>query len=177
MKEEIQIVSKEMSNQQTSHEFILALEKFLTGLNKQPQKKDIKKRTVEYLPISNIETNLDRLFCGLWETVNMNWQVVVNEIVVSIELRVFHPVAKIWITRSGVGAAMIRQNRGAKISDIDAKIKNALEMDVAHAKADAIKNAAKSLGNMFGRNLSRKKEEVTNYQGILLSNAAKIAKK
>ena len=91
-----------------------------------------------------------------------------NEICVNLELQVFHPVAKTWLSRCGVGACQIRQKAGAQISDINAKIKNALEMDLPHAKADALKNAAKSLGDLFGRNLTRKDKDTTEYKPVLL---------
>ena len=64
---------------------------------------------------------------------------------------------------------MIRQRSGAQISDVNAKLKNALQMDLPHAKAEAIKNAAKSLGDKFGRNLGRKTSDTTKYKPILLN--------
>lgn len=156
---------------------LIACEKFTAGLNSTPSASKIKERQrVKYIPISGIEAELDRMFAGLWQTKNMKWQVVVNEIVVSIDLEVFHPIAKVWICRSGVGAAQIRQSKGAGISDINAKIKNALEMDVPHAKADAIKNAAKSLGKLFGRDLGRKPQDVSQYEPILLNKIKQLKK-
>lgn len=154
---------------------LIACEKFVNGLNSAPDPSKIKNRqNVKYIPISGIEVELDRMFAGLWQTKNLSWQVVGNEIVVSIDLEVFHPIAKVWICRSGVGAAQIRQSKGAQITDINAKIKNALEMDVPHAKADAIKNAAKSLGKMFGRDLSRKTADVSTYKPILLNKIKQL---
>lgn len=150
--------------------FIIGCEKFTTGLNSPPKKKNVKTRqNVEYLPISSIESELDSMFGGLWQTNNLKWQIVANEIVVSIELSVWHPIAQTWLTRSGVGACQIRQHKNSAISDINSKIKNALEMDMPHAKADAIKNAAKSLGKRFGRDLGRKAQDVAKYEPILLS--------
>jgi len=148
---------------------LIALEKFTKVLNSKPKVNHIKSRQgADYLPISQIENELDRLFAGLWQTNNLTWQIVANEICVSLELQVFHPVAKTWLSRCGVGACMIRQKAGAQISDINAKIKNALEMDLPHAKTDALKNAAKSLGDLFGRNLTRKDKDTTEYKPILL---------
>lgn len=152
---------------------LIACEKFTSGLNSKPR--NVKKRqNISYLPISEIEAQLDRMYAGLWQTKGLTWKVSVNEIVVSLELGVFHPIAKTWIWRCGVGAAMIRQNKGAAISDINAKIKNALEADIGHAKADAIKNAAKSLGDLFGRNVARKPQDVSVYSPILLDKIKKL---
>lgn len=156
---------------------LVNLERFTMALNSAPKPQNVRKRQgVQYLPISAVEAELDRLFMGLWQTSGLNWQIVANEIVVSIELCVFHPVAKTWLTRQGVGACMIRQRSGAQIDDINAKLKNALEMDLPHAKADAIKNAAKSFGDLFGRNLTRKDNDKTDYKPILLNKLSKLSK-
>ena len=156
---------------------IIACEKFTSGLNSPPPANMIKTRqNVKYLPISSIESGLDTMFTGLWKTTNMEWKVVVNEIVVSLELHVFHPIAKVWLSRCGVGSAQIRQKSGSNIQDINAKIKNALEMDIPHAKADAIKNAAKSFGKRFGRDLARKSADVAVYKPVLLSKIKSLKK-
>ena len=41
-------------------------------------------------------------------------------------------------------------------------------MDLPHAKAEAIKNAANSFGAIFGRNLARKAADTTDYKPVLL---------
>lgn len=133
-----------------------------------------------YLPISTVETQLDELFFGLWKTENFRWQVVANEIVGSLDLHYLHPVAGVWLVRTGVGSVMIqqdgykkdelgqyingsdgkRQKINPRPSDVDAKIKNTLVKDFPHLKSECLKNAAKSLGNMFGRNLNRKDQDI-----------------
>ena len=130
-----------------------------------------------YIPISFVETKLDEVFLGLWSIENFQTKVVANEIMGSIELKVFHPIAKVWLTRTGVAAVVIQQNSwmvdefGAfvldankkkikapkpKPSDVDAKIINTLVKDAPHLKAECVKNAAKSFGLMFGRDLNRR---------------------
>jgi hypothetical protein len=154
---------------ESSRPELINLEKFTTVLNSAPDQDKIKSRqNINYLPISTIENELDRLYAGLWQVKNLSFTIVTNEILVSLDLQVFHPIAKTWITRAGVGACMIRQRSGAQISDVNAKLKNALQMDLPHAKAEAIKNAAKSLGDKFGRNLGRKTSDTTKYKPILL---------
>lgn len=141
-----------------------AVERFQIFLNRQPKQDELFEhphaKGYRYLPISFVQMSLDEVFLGLWEEVNFQWQIVGNEIVGTLELRVFHPVAKVWITRIGTAATMIRQAQGSKISDIDAKQKNALEMDFPHLKSDCLKSAAKSLGLSFGRDLNRKFADV-----------------
>lgn len=138
----------------------LDLEKFQNALNRLPNMAEVKELNgVKYLPISFTEMTLDELFFGLWETKDFRWQVMGNEVVGSLTLRVFHPVANVWIERTGAAATMIRQTAGAAISDIDKKIKNALEMDFPHLKADCLASAARSFGKVFGRDLNRKIED------------------
>ena len=153
-----------MQNIQTYDDFKVKMESFLVWLNKEPQttKKDQKKGVI-YIAISEIETQLDTIFLGQWQTKNIQMLVVGNEFVVSLELGVLNPISGQWLWRAGVGACMIRQSKGAAISNIDAKIKNGMEMDAPHAKAQAVKNAALSIGKFFGRDLRRKKEDVSDY--------------
>ena len=148
-------------------------------LNKEPSNSMVSKRqNIKYISVSNVEVLLDQYFFGLWKTTDMKWQVVANEIIVSLELHVFHPKAGIWISRSGIGSCMIRQKSGADLTDIGSKIKNGLEMDAPHAKADAMKNAAKSLGKIFGRDLTRKDSEKGQYKPLIKNaNLAKLAAK
>jgi len=107
----------------------------------------------KYLPINIVERNLDEYFQHLWSVCNFNFQVIANEIVGTCELKVFHPFAKMWITRVGAASVMI-QTKGQG-SSLENKIKNTLGKDFPHLKAICIKNAAKSLGVVFGRNLNR----------------------
>lgn len=141
----------------------IGLERFQKALNTPPNAKEVRENAhnamAKYLPISFVEMTLDEMFFGLWETTDFRWQVMGNEVVGSLTLRVFHPVEKIWLSRTGAAAAMIRQAKGAKITDIDAKLHNALGMDFPHLKADCLTNAARSLGKMFGRDLNRKFED------------------
>lgn len=163
----LSIINNQNINTMTEDEFKLAMEKFLLHLQSEPR--DVKKdklRNFEYIGVSEIEVLLDTLFFGLWQTEITQTIVVGNEIVMTGKLGVFHPIAKQWLWRAGSGSAMIRQTKGAAISDIDAKIKNGVEMDAPHAKASMIKNAAMSFGNIFGRNLRRKEEDISEYKPI-----------
>lgn len=145
------------------------LQKLPAYLNRDPNPAEIKTNphagNSQYLPISFIEMELDEIFFGIWETKKFQTAVIGNEITGSIELRVFHPTLKIWITRTGAAATMIRQQANAGITEADKKIKNALEMDYPHLKADCIRNAAASFGKRFGRDLNRKFTD--NYKALL----------
>lgn len=147
----------------TSFNPIKELQTFIKEINIEPETKGVKINAMannsKYLPISFIEMTLDELFFGLWNTKNFNYQVVANEIVGSIDLEYFHPVGKTWITRTGVGAVMIQQNKGSELTDYNSKIKNTLVKDFPHLKAECLKNAAKGISKLFGRDLNRKEED------------------
>jgi hypothetical protein len=141
------------------------IEQFQKLLNMHPDKKDIRvnkmANNAEYISISTIERRLDEIYSGLWQIDNFRWEVVANEIIGSIDLKVYHPKAG-WITRTGAAAAMILTSSG-KPATVEHKIKNTLVKDFPHLKAECLKNAAKSLGVIFGRNLNRGQEDEFSY--------------
>jgi len=134
------------------------LDRFTARINQTPAQSELRKdpKGFDYLPASFIQMEMDEIFLGLWSWEVKSIQVVANEILVHGDLKYFHPVSGQWITRSGVGAAIIRQVKDASITDIDKKIKDAITMDLPHAETDAFKNAAKKIGKRFGRDLNRK---------------------
>ena len=140
-------------------------EGFVRLLNSEPNPAEIKVNPAagnsNYLPISHVEMQLDELFQGLWQIRQFNYSVIANEIVGSLELGVFHPVLQDWIWRAGAAAVMIQQRKGSEITDISAKHKNTLVKDFPHLKAECLKNAARSLGRIFGRDLNR--SEIDQY--------------
>lgn len=151
------------------------IESFLSKLNSNPPQNSIKEMprssfnptAYKYVPISHVQTTLDELFFGLWSTANFKPMVVANELVGQVDLKVFHPIANEWITRTGFASVAIQQNKGASVTQIEQKKKKALELDAPKLLTECIKNAAKHLGNIFGRNLNRKSDTVDNYRPIL----------
>jgi len=141
------------------------IEQFQKLLNMHPDKKDIRvnklANNAEYISVSTIERRLDEIYSGLWQTENFRWEVVANEIVGSIDLRVYHPKAG-WMARTGAAATMILTASGQPAT-VEHKIKNTLMKDFPHLKSECMKNAAKSLGVIFGRNLNRGKDDEFTY--------------
>lgn len=137
-------------------------------LHKTPDKKEIKTNKQandsNYIPISFLEMNLDEIFFGLWQTKNFNIQPIANEIVGSLELWYFHPVAKTWLCRIGSAAVQVQMKSIEKggdgdITNIRNKYPNTLTKDFPHLKADCFRNACLSLGKRFGRDLNREFED------------------
>jgi hypothetical protein len=137
---------------------------FIKTVNDIPEGREVKVNKFadnsKYIPISFLEMKLDELFIGLWQTENFKTQIVANEIIGSLELSYLHPNFKVWIKRVGVGGVLIRQKKDANITDIEAKIKNALTMDYPHLKAMCFRNACQSIGKLFGRDLNREYADI-----------------
>jgi hypothetical protein len=147
-----------------------SIERFQEFLNKTPENSAIKTNKMadnsKYLPIGYLENTLDEMFAGLWQTENFRWTVVANEVCGALDLCIFHPVAKTWLKRTGSASVMIQMKSVEKggtgdITNIADKIKNTLTKDFPHLKAECLKNACKSLGVLFGRNLNRDEYDFT----------------
>lgn len=166
-------------NQDQETEFRQKLVNFCKLLSKIPEQKELQ-RTPDgkafYLPIDFVETSLDELFFGLWETKDFKWQPIANEITACITLRVFHPTAKTWLERTGAASIAVMvdavpkeltgQDRNMWALNLNNKKPGALDMQLPKLKADCIKNAALSLGNAFGRNINRTHTDTYKPLGI-----------
>lgn len=154
-------------------ELRVKLQNFCQILSRTPKPNELQKTPdgkALYLPVDFVETTLDELFYGLWETKDFEWKAIANEITASITVRVFHPTAKVWIERVGAASIAIMvdkapdgltgQDKNRWALDVGNKKPNALDMGLPKLKTDCIKNACLSLGNIFGRNLNRKLNDI-----------------
>ena len=136
------------------NDFRIKLQEFEKKMDEAPVKTLKHKEGFEYVPIGALEHDFKKFFFGLWEWhITGDPIIVVNEIVVRGKIRAFHPVAGIWIERSGIGASQIRMAKGSQLTDINSKLKTALQMDAPHAETQAFKNAAQKFGKRFGGGL------------------------
>lgn len=137
---------------------IQSLIDFRNLVNKEPAKDTVKvnarANNAKYIPIGVIENQLDEYYSGLWQ-VSGKTELIGNSIVCTLHLKVFHPVAKVWLTRLGVGATRLQLNKDEKEMNFQTIKADAFQKGVGAAKSEALKNAAKSLGQAFGRNLNR----------------------
>lgn len=111
---------------------------------------------------------LDEFFFGLWSTENFKWSVIQNEVVGSLDLVVCHPVNGMMIRRIGaasiiiqvdkVPADLVGKARNEWALNASNKKSNALDLGFPKLKAECLKNAAQSLGKIFGRDLNRDKK-------------------
>lgn len=160
-----EIETKEESDKKK--DFLLQLEKFTKQLNRSPNpEKILTHEGYQYIPISSVEKDLQRMFFGLVQFEVVSYQQILNEFVVHARIRVFHPVIQQWLNYDGIGAGMFQQKSGTPIQDFyQFKLKNAGKITVPNAYAEAIKNGAKKIGKRFGADLNRKFEDI--YQGFI----------
>lgn len=170
---------------------------FIQNLNKSNPKNGVDSTAdgkAKTLFISHVEMTLDEYFFGLWSTENFKWSVIQNEVVGSLDLVVCHPVNGMMIRRTGAASIIIQvdkvpdglkgKERNEWALNASNKKSNALDMGFPKLKAECLKNAAQSLGKIFGRDLNRDKKQgqadvfnplIKNVVSSGKSNAEKMA--
>lgn len=155
----------------------LLMQDFTRRLNAEPDPREFDKTPdgkANYLPISFVEMTLDELFLGQWSTENFKWSAITNEVQGSLELVVWHPVTNREIRRTGAGSIVItvdsltddaknkmsKQDRNLYALNPENKKPNALDLAFPKLKAECVKNAAQTLGKIFGRDINRKNKDV-----------------
>ena len=146
-----------------------SLQKFQTRLNSAPSELAVETtpdKKAQTVVISHIEMTLDELFFGQWRTENFKWSAITNEVQGALELVCIHPVTGFEIRRTGAASIIIMVDRvpeGVEGTQRNQwalnpsnKKANALDMAFPKLKSECLKNAAQSLGKIFGRDLNRK---------------------
>lgn len=155
----------------------LQLQEFIKKLNAEPDMNELEKTPdgkAWSLPISFVEMTLDEIFLGLWGTENFKWSAIANEVQGSLELVLTHPVTGREIRRTGAASVVItvdslsdeekkgmtREARNLYALNPENKKPNALDMSFPKLKAECTKNAAQTLGKVFGRDINRRKSDI-----------------
>jgi hypothetical protein len=112
------------------------------------------------IAISHVEMQLDEVYFGHWSFKMEKVEQIYNEVYGYGTLTVIHPVSGMEIHRSGMAAIQMTQDANSSLADFSTtKKKNALDLTIPKLKAECLKNAAKSLGKYFGRDLNRAVED------------------
>lgn len=108
----------------------------------------------KYLPIERVEFLLKTIFkryrieiTGQGQSFNGVW--------VTVRVHYINPVTGDWDFNDGIGAAQIQTKKGESPADLSQITNNAIGIAFPIAKTEAIKNACKSFGKLFGSDLSR----------------------
>lgn len=162
-----QIIKRDNNTMVLPEADFLAIEKFtIDNLNSPPPKIEKSPDGSDEIPISYVEAMLDSIYMRLWGIENASFTVVANEICCDLTLWIIDPQHKVKITRFGTAALPIMMDkipqglegkeRNLWALSMENKKPHALKLQRAAVKQIALKNAAKSLGIIFGRNLNRK---------------------
>ena len=127
----------------------------------------------DYLPITAVERLLDGLFSS-WTATIKDTGVAVNGFYVVVNLKAQIPNSDEYLESDGIGFAEFQTTKGAASTDFTKLSQAAGVIAVPRARAEAIKNAAKSFGNIFGRNLSRKDDQQEDEHGFVNTSRQKI---
>lgn len=161
----------------------IQLQQFLTQLNTDPPVEELEKTPdgkAKTLPISFVEMKLDEIFLGQWGHMGFTSKVISNEVCGELTLWVINPINGQRIERVGASAIIIQvdkapdeltgKDRNQWAIDVLNKKPNALDLGYPKLKAECVKNAAQSLGKVFGRDLNRKKKDAFTPQYKTLSD-------
>lgn len=108
-----------------------------------------------YLPVERIEWLLVNIIRRYRREIKECKQIA-NSVTVILRLHYWDPVYNEWTFHDGVGSAPLQTDRGAKAADLMAIKNNAVQIGAPAAESYALKDAAESIGRLFGRDLNRK---------------------
>lgn len=128
-----------------------------------------------YLPITAVERMLDGLFAG-WSVEILREGQVANGFYVVVRLSANIPQSDKQLVADGIGFAEFQTSKGAAPTDLSKIIQGAGVLAIPRAKAEAVKNAAKQLGNLFGRNLTRDDDNAIVEAEVVNRSRSVIAK-
>lgn len=127
-----------------------------------------------YLPITAVERLLDGLFDGWTYEIKMV-NPVINGIYVVVKLSAKIPNSDKVLSADGIGFAEFQTVKDASPTDFTKLMPSAGVLAVPKAKTEAIKNAAKSFGNLFGRNITREDDNFIAEAEVVSTSRSKIA--
>ena len=133
-------------------------------LDTQPNKNWVKtnkySQNAKYLPIRVVEQLLSKMF-PFWQVEQHGEpKILGNSIVISVHLKVYHPLIKDWLTYAGVGAVPIEVQKDASPIEFDKINAKALHKNVPSAMSFAVSNASKKIGRLFGSHLNNDLNEI-----------------
>lgn len=130
-------------------------------LNQPPDARWVKEhpfiRGYKYLPIERVEYLLKTIFKRY--RIEVTGQgTAFNGVWVTVRVHYVHPITGEWEFHDGIGASQIQTKKGASPADLSNINNNAIGMAFPMAKTEAVKNACKSFGKLFGSDISRKED-------------------
>lgn len=147
-------------------------------LSQKPPKSIVKHHSYgkfDYLPITAVERLLDGLFPE-WHPEILREGYVINGFYVVVRVTAKLPQSDKVLTADGIGFAEFQTAKGSKPTDFTQLMPSAGVLAVPKAKAEAIKNAVKSFGDLFGRNLARNDDQADIEAEFVNASRSKVTK-
>lgn len=131
---------------------------FMVLLNQDPPQSWVKKNPYAgnslYIPIEKVEWMLRRLFKNPRFEIRQQG-VMFNSCYTTVRIHYFDPVLNDWTFQDGTGASQIQTTKGSSPAEMQNIGQGAVEKALPDSYSQAIKNAAKKIGRIFGSDLNR----------------------
>jgi len=110
-----------------------------------------------YLPVDKVELLLKKLFKD-YKIEVIETKMLLNAATCTARVHYLHPITNEWRYHDGVGACEVQTEKGTGSlkADMSNVQRGAMEKAVPIAKTNAVKNACKNFGKLFGSDLNRK---------------------
>ena len=135
-----------------------AQDTFVTLMNQPPKAEWVKVhpfiKGYKYLPIERVEFLLKTIFKQY--RIEVTGQgTAFNGVWVTVRVHYKDPISGEWSFHDGIGASQIQTKKGASAADMANINNNAVGLAFPMAKTEALKNACKSFGKLFGSDLNK----------------------
>ena len=135
-----------------------AQDTFVTLINQPPKSEWVKVhpfiKGYKYLPIERVEFLLKTIFKQY--RIEVTGQgTAFNGVWVTVRVHYKDPISGEWSFHDGIGASQIQTKKGASAADMANINNNAVGLAFPMAKTEALKNACKSFGKLFGSDLNK----------------------
>lgn len=118
---------------------------------------------IKFIPIERVEWLLTVLFLR-WRVEIIDSKLVANSVQVTIRLHYFDHALGEWNWTDGIGAQPLQIDSGSGAIEFNKMKSSAVQMAAPAAKSYAIKDAAETLGKIFGKDMNR--AEVISYEPL-----------
>lgn len=118
---------------------------------------------IKFIPIERIEWLLTVLFLR-WRPEIIDSKLVANSVQVTVRLHYYDHVIGDWNWADGIGAQPLQIDQGSGAIEFNKMKSHAVQMAAPAAKSYAIKDAAETLGKIFGKDINR--NEVISYEPL-----------
>jgi hypothetical protein len=110
---------------------------------------------LQYLPIDKVEFLLTKIF-QRWRVEIIDFKVLAHSVGVHVRLHYKNPASGEWLYTDGVGAVALQFDSKSDKNEVNNMKSNAVQLALPAAKSYAVKDAAETLGAIFGKDLNRR---------------------